>query len=63
LHKKDGERAGNSHGAVFHYGTYMLLESEQGNKRTSCLDAARYLAGIFSFEQVGEIIFAEKTEN
>lgn len=52
---KEGERTGNERGVVIHKGDYMLLEAEQGNKRTSCLDAARFLAGNFEFEEVREI--------
>lgn len=53
---KEGERTGNECGVVFHKGDYMLLEAEQGSKRTNCLDAARFLAGNFEFKDVREIV-------
>lgn len=52
---KKGERAGNEKGVVFCYEDYMLLESEEGAKKTSCLDAARFLAGNYEFNEVKEI--------
>jgi hypothetical protein len=51
-----GQRTGNDRGVVFHRGDYMLLEAEEGIKKTSCLDAARFLAGNYKFEEVEEIV-------
>jgi len=53
---KEGERTGNARGVVFHCGEYMLLEAEDGAKQTSCLDAARFLAGNYKFEEVANIL-------
>lgn len=55
LDLKDGDRIGNERGTVFCYRDYMLLETEEGAKRTSCLASARYLASIYDFGQVEEI--------
>ena len=51
----DGDRIGNERGTVFCYQEYMLLETAEGAKRTSCLDSARYLSSIYEFGQVEEI--------
>lgn len=52
---KQGERDGNLKAVVSHCGEYMLLEAKQGNKRTDCWSAARFLAGMLKFSEVSEI--------